>query len=188
MIRKTVFAGMVLAASAVQAQTPHPFDPIAEVLQHPRCLNCHTLTEYPTQSRKIVDPVSGAVSYERFRHAQRVIRGEDGFGAPTLKCGACHQDENVADGNMPGAPHWHLAPLSMGWEGLNRRDLCLTLKDTSKNGGKDLPALVKHVKEDALVLWGWSPGGDRDTPTPSHDSFMDDFRAWADEGGPCPEN
>ena len=191
MIRTALITGLVLAAFNAMAQTPHPFDPIAEVLQHPRCLNCHTFTEYPTQSRKVVDPTTGEVSYVRFRHAQRVIRGEDGFGAPTLQCGACHQDENVADGKMPGAPHWHLAPLSMGWEGLNRRELCQALTDTDKNGNRDVPALVKHMKEDKLVLWGWDPGADRDPPP--HDlaafaEFLDTWQAADDAGNTCPES
>lgn len=188
MIRTALVTGLLGAALNVAAQAPHSFDPIAEVLQHPRCLNCHTFTEYPTQSRKMVDPISGEVSYLRFRHAQRVIRGEKGFGAPTLQCGACHQDENVADGKVPGAPHWHLAPLSMGWEGLNRGELCETLKDTDKNGGRDLAALVKHMEEDALVLWGWTPGGDRDTPPYAHADFIDLLKLWVAEGAPCPTN
>lgn len=168
---------IALSLTAVPSQAQvHSFSPIAEVLRHPRCMNCHTVTEFPRQTD------------ERLRHAQLVVRGEDGFGAPTLQCGACHQDRNVEDGKVPGAPHWHLAPLSMGWEGLNRGELCETLKDTDKNGGRDLAALVKHMEEDALVLWGWTPGGDRDTPPYAHADFIDLLKLWVAAGAPCPTN
>ena len=150
------------------------FTPIGEVLRHPRCMNCHTVTDFPRQTDS------------RRRHTQLVMRGVDGFGAPTLRCSACHQDKNVADGKVPGAPHWHLAPLSMGWEGLDDRELCLALKDTSKNGNRSVPDLVHHMEFDALVLWGWTPGGNRTTPPYEHADFVNKLKAWADAGAPCP--
>jgi len=150
------------------------FTPIGEVLRHPRCMNCHTVTDFPRQTDS------------RRRHTQLVVRGEGGRGAPTLHCSACHQDKNVADGKVPGAPNWHLAPLSMGWEGLNDRDLCLALKDTNKNGNRSVPDLVHHMEFDALVLWGWTPGGNRTTPPYEHAEFVTLLKRWADGGAPCP--
>ena len=35
------------------------------------------------------------------------------------------------------------------------------VKDKKRNGGRDFAALLKHVGEDKLVLWGWEPGGER---------------------------
>ena len=166
-----VGAGLLFSAP-VHAQSPL-FDPIYQVLTHPRCMNCHTVTEFPRQGM------------ERRRHDQLVIRGEDNHGAPTLQCSACHQDENVADGEVPGAPHWALAPLSMGWEGLSPVELCQALKDTNKNGNRSLSDLLHHMEEDALVLWGWTPGGDREPPPIPHPEFVDLLELWVNAGGPC---
>ena len=123
------------------------FKQMAEVLRHPRCMNCHTFTDFPRQGD------------DRHRHVQMVMRGPNNSGFPTLQCSACHQTTNVADGAVPGAPNWHLAPLSMGWEGLSDNALCRVLKDTRKNGGKSIDALVHHMTDDPLVQWAWSSGG-----------------------------
>ncbi|WP_372748556.1 hypothetical protein [Litorivivens sp.] len=166
----TIVPGSVLA----QGASTHAFGPIAEVLRHPRCMNCHTVTNFPRQTD------------QRLRHAQLVVRGKDGHGAPTLQCNACHQDRNVADGKVPGAPHWHLAPLSMGWENLDDTQLCEALLDRSKNGNRSVSDLVHHMTVDALVLWGWSPGGDRTLPPYPHAEFVSYLEDWADAGAPCP--
>ena len=42
--------------------------------------------------------------------------------------------------------------------GLSKADLCATLKDPKRNGGRDAAALIEHVDHDKLVLWGWNPG------------------------------
>jgi hypothetical protein len=44
----------------------------------------------------------------------------------------------TADGRVPGAPHWQLAPRSMGWEDLSDADLCRVLKDSRKNKGRSV--------------------------------------------------
>lgn len=162
----------LLVSGGALAQSPL-FTPIYEVLTHPRCLNCHTLTDFPRQGD------------ERRRHDQLVMRGEDNHGAPTLQCSACHQEQNVAEDKVPGAPHWGLAPLSMGWEGMGPRELCTVLKDQSKNGGKDLQALLKHMEEDPLVLWGFDPGEDRTLPPVDHTRFVELLEQWVNAGGPC---
>ena len=60
--------------------------------------------------------------------------------------------------------------LLLGGTGFLGRALCEHLKDPAQNGGKDLPALLEHVKHDALTAAscatctttrsssGWSPG------------------------------
>jgi len=181
-----VSALVLSALTSVSAQAqeqPHAlFEPINQVLTGPRCLNCHTARDFPTQGN------------ERRVHDQHVVRGEDNFGAPTLRCQTCHQDTNTGFGEVPGAPNWHLAPKSMAWENiigetLSAIDVCESLKDTSGNGGRTLDMLVDHVDEDVLVNWAFAPGK-RDVPSVdgnalSHSEFVELVRLWADAGGPC---
>ena len=91
----------------------------------------------------------------------KITRGVDDKGAIGARCVACHRDENN-DTGVPGAPHWQLAPLSMGWQGLSVGELCTVLKDPKLNGNRTLADLIKHMDEDKLVLWGWGPGKDID--------------------------
>src|SRR5947207_157338 len=44
------------------------------VLTHPRCINCHTATNYPEQGD------------DRHRHLFKVVRGPSGTGVPGLNC------------------------------------------------------------------------------------------------------
>ena len=168
-------AGWAMCAQAAPSddESVAMFKRMAEVLRHPRCMNCHTFTDFPRQGD------------DRHRHVQRVVRGPDNSGFPTLQCSACHQTVNVADGAVPGAPNWHLAPLSMGWEGLSDQALCRTLKDTRKNGGKSIDALVHHMTDDALVQWAWNPGG-RALPPLAQAEFHRTVRRWAETGAVCP--
>ena len=150
------------------------FAPIAEVLRHPRCLNCHPRDDRPRQGD------------DGHFHLQNVTRGPDDLGFVNLRCNACHRDENNDYSGVPGAPSWHLAPLSMGWAGLDDADLCTTLKDQKKNGGKDVAALVEHMAADKLVLWGWAPGGQRAPVSTPHAKFVERLKAWQAADAPCP--
>jgi hypothetical protein len=179
----TTWAGLALlfASPAVGQQPAAPpsaealFEPIASVLQHPRCMNCHTSTDFPRQGDAGV------------RHTQLVVRGPSGTGAPTLQCQTCHEATNAADGRVPGVPHWHLAPLSMAWEGLSVAQICRNIKDPAKNGGRQsLEQVIEHMKVDPLVIWAWSPGAGRTTPVISHEAFVASLEAWTHAGGPCP--
>lgn len=162
-------------AAAVEA-----FATVERVFQHPRCSNCHIPGDQPLQ-------FDGQTP-----HAMQVVRGPEGKGAPGLPCSTCHGEANAPDGYgphaPPGAPHWQLPPpdQKMVWIGASPAELCALLKDRSRNGDRDLDAMLEHVAEDALVLWGWEPGGGR-TPVPvPHAEFVAAFTAWADAGGPCP--
>jgi hypothetical protein len=153
------------------------FVPIAAVLQSPRCINCHPATQFPHQTDAHV------------RHAQHVLRGPDGRGFPALPCSTCHQDHNTPDGKVPGIHGWRLAPLSMAWEGLGKAQICQSIKDPLKNGGRrDLEAVIEHMKTDPLVLWAWNPGGDRTLPPVPHEEFVRALEAWIAAGGPCPSD
>ena len=157
--------------SAIAEENPHPFLPIAGVLKHPRCMNCHVSGESPRQ---------GDLSKI---HSPPVKRGPDGRGQG-MKCTSCHREKNGPV--IPGAPDWHLAPLSMAWEGLNESDLCRTLTDQTKNGGRSPEALADHMLNDALVGWAWNPGGKR-TPVPvSKEEFGVLLQSWIAAGAPCP--
>jgi hypothetical protein len=149
------------------------FRRIAEVLRHPRCLNCHPSGDFPRQAD------------DRHRHRMQVARGPDDRGTPALKCSTCHQTVNMADGRVPGAPHWQLAPRSMAWEGLSDADLCRALKDPAKNKGRSVAALVEHMTGDPLVQWAWSPG-ERTPPTIGQREFHGLVRRWARTGAACP--
>ena len=75
----------------------------------------------------------------------------------------------------------------MAWIGLSAAELCRMIPDESRNGGRDFDALLKHVSEDALVLWGWEPGAGRAPVAVPHDRFVAAFKTWAEAGGPCPD-
>jgi hypothetical protein len=156
------------------------FATVKQVFQHPRCQNCHIPGDAPLQFDAGLP------------HAQAVVRGPEGHGAAGLPCGTCHGESNppasYGPHAPPGAPHWALPPPSMRMVtiGLSAPELCAKIKDTKENNGRDFAALVKHVSEDKLVLWGWNPGGERAPVPVPHAEFVAKFKLWADAGGPCP--
>jgi len=156
------------------------FETVRAVLQHPRCQNCHIPGDAPLQ-------------FDEGRpHAQNVVRGADGRGASGFSCTTCHGAANPPTAwglhMPPGAPNWHLPPpeRKMVFIGLSSSELCRRLKDRGQNGGKDLAALTRHVSEDKLVLWGWSPGVGRAPVSVPHEEFVAKFSAWVAAGAPCP--
>ena len=158
------------------------FQTVKAVLQDPRCQNCHPAIDAPLEGDE------GRV------HSQNVQRGLAGRGAPGLECTTCHGDANLPPSygtNVPPgvATGWRMPTPNhkMVFVGLSARELCEGIKDTSRNGGKDLPALVKHVSSDPLVLWGWAPGAGRKPVRIPHDRFVAEFKTWAAAGGPCPQ-
>lgn len=160
-------------SEAARTADAEPFDPVASVVMHPRCINCHQ-EESPRQTDA------------KILHQPLVVRGRDGHGAPTLPCQTCHQATNTADGFVPGVATWHLAPLSMLWEGLTKRQICEEMKDTARNGGRRTgEEVIEHMKVDPLVLWAWAPGKDRSVPPLSHEAFVAALEVWVRAGMPC---
>lgn len=155
-------------------QSQDAFKVVASVLRHPRCLNCHTNTDFVR------------VGDERMPHRMNVLRGANNKGVPGMRCSSCHQAENQNEVGVPGAPHWSAAPLSMGWEGLDDRSLAMALLDTKQNGNRTLADLSKHMSTDPLVLWGWNPGEGREQPPVDHDAFVAAFEAWIQNGAVLP--
>ncbi len=174
-----VVALLVVASGFGEAAPAAPsalFDPIASVVMHPRCLNCHQ-AESPRQTDAA------------FVHRPLVVRGTDGHGAPTQRCETCHQATNTADGFVPGVATWHLAPLSMMWERRSKRQICEQMKDPTRNGARRTgKEVIEHMRGDPLVLWAWNPGAGRSTPPLSHDKFVEALEAWVTAGMPCPVN
>jgi hypothetical protein len=170
-------AGGQNVSSAVQSAAA--FSRISAVFRHPRCSNCHTVTDFPRQGD------------DRHRHAMNVRRGSDGHGVAAQHCRACHQRVNQDASGVPGADEdWHLAPLSMGWEGLSDSDLCRHLLDPTRNGGRTGQKVLDHLGTN-LVRWAWSPGmtrsGEtRSTPPIDYDTFIGEARRWIDSGAACP--
>lgn len=167
-------------SSADKSKAIDAFSTVQKVLQHPRCQNCHIPGDAPLQFDAGLP------------HTMEVTRGLYGIGVPGLPCSACHGEANLPASYgphaPPGAPNWHLPPpeTKMVFIGLSAAELCETIKNKSKNGGRDLDALIKHVSEDGLVLWGWSPGGERAPVSIPHAEFVTKFKEWAAAGGPCP--
>lgn len=155
------------------AQSVEAFRQVASVLRHPRCMNCHTATDFPRQGD------------ERRRHDMFVLRGADDHGAPAMRCSSCHQNINQLNG-VPGAPNWGLAPLTMAWENLDDHQLAEAVKDPAKNGRRSLEQLYHHMAHDELVGWAWHPGGDREPPPLSREEFARHLRTWIDHGAASP--
>lgn len=172
----------ILSAFSI-SKTPPPneglalkaFDTILKVLKSPRCMNCHPSDDHPRQGD------------DQHIHLFNVTRGANNHNGPVQTCSTCHNDKNNDYTNVPGAPHWGLAPKSMGWMGLTDVQLGQALLDKSKNGNRSLEEIVKHMREDKLVLWAWEPGGNRTLPPVSLEEFRAALKTWLDNGGAVPK-
>ncbi len=150
------------------------FTEAGKVIQHPRCVNCHPAGNRPSQGD------------DMHPHQPPVVRGEDNLGAIGMRCTTCHGQANFDPGKVPGHPLWHVAPVEMAWAGQSLGAICEQIKDPKRNGGKSMDEIVRHMAEDSLVGWGWSPGAGR-TPAPGTQSeFGALIRAWVESGAACP--
>jgi len=182
----SIALGLTAASIGVRAEAPSKasaaaaFGTIYKVLQSPRCVNCHIKGDSPLQGD------AGTP------HTQNVVRGPEGKGVPGLACTDCHGAANVpasyGPAMPPGAPGWHLPPpeMKMVFQLVSKRDLCASLKDPKRNGGRTLEAIASHLESDPLVLWGWSPGEGRGPVPIAHDELVNAVKAWIGGGAPCP--
>src|ERR1700748_777625 len=133
------------------------FGEAAKVLTHPRCMNCHPATD-------------------------RVLQGNDNHphdpvATRQTQCVTCHTDRNftlqerASYRSIPGHPRWMAAPIEMAWEGKWVGEICRQVKDTARNGGRNLSLLHEHLAHDDLVAWGWQPGEGRD-PAPGSQALL----------------
>src|SRR5579871_4881429 len=83
------------AAATTRAEGLTAWQQVYSVLTNPRCINCHTATNYPQQGD------------DRHRHFANVARGPVGAGVPALQCITCHQEANADSTGVPGAHGWH---------------------------------------------------------------------------------
>lgn len=164
---------------APRHQAQDAFDVMMQVVAHQRCINCHPAGDQPRQG-------------EASRlHDFGVQRGPDGHGVAALQCQSCHLEQNNAIAGIPGAPHWHLAPRSMGWEGLSPVEIARAMIDPDKNGGRSLTELEAHLTVDPLVLWVFEPGVNnegipREAPPVSKEDYIAAVKAWVAAGAPIP--
>jgi hypothetical protein len=167
---------MIVSAAFGQARDARPsadaparglaaWEQVYSVLIHPRCINCHTATGYPQQGD------------DRQRHFANVMRGPEGKGVPGLNCASCHQETNADSTGVPGGHNWHLAPLAMKWQDLNDKPLssaavCRAVTDRTKNHNLDGAGLLRHHRDDAIVLGlaAWSATRRYDAHTAAADS------------------
>ncbi len=171
-----------------ELRPPQNFDSIADksarsqalfveagkVIQSPRCQNCHPAGDRPTQGN------------DMHLHLPMVVRGADDKGATAMRCTTCHQAANFEPAGMPGNPLWHLAPISMAWQGLSLGQICTQIKDPKRNGGKTLAQIQEHMGHDPLVGWAWAPGGTRAPAAGTQAQFGQLIDAWAASGAACP--
>jgi hypothetical protein len=168
-------------ASAARASGPsgaEAWGVVYEVLQHPRCMNCHPVGDSPLQGDQSLP------------HVQGVKRGPDGHGFYAMRCDTCHQTTNLEAPHLPpGAPNWHLPSPDMPlvFEGVSSGDLCRQMRDPRTNGGKSHAELEHHMTQDALVLWGWDPGPGRAPVSTPQRVFAEAARTWIASGCDCPE-
>ncbi|WP_375460153.1 Isoquinoline 1-oxidoreductase subunit [uncultured Enterovirga sp.] len=156
------------------------FEEAGRVLTHPRCLNCHPVSDRPLQ---------GETSRP---HEPPIFAGETGLGSPSMPCTSCHGQSNfrlvgTRVGSMPGNPKWQLAPREMAWENQTLGAICRQLKDPARNGGKDFAALIEHSAHDELVGWGWNPGVGRASAPGTQELFGLLVKAWIETGAECPD-
>jgi len=119
------------ATETVRPAGETPFDVVMSVLSSPRCTNCHPTDNRPRQTDL------------------QAIHGFDVVRDATVQtCATCHHEENNEYSNVPGAPHWGLAPQSMGWLGLSDTALATVLLDTTANGDRSHEDLLEHMRED----------------------------------------
>ena len=165
--------------SDVHTRSVALFTEAAKVIQHPRCLNCHPVARQPTQGDDL------------HPHIPLMYSGPGDQGVPGLPCKSCHGNANVeAPGSriasIPGNPRWGLAPSSMAWQGKTLREICLQIKDRTRNGGRSLADIHRHVATDALVGWAWHPGEGRVPAPGTQVDFGALIEAWISTGADCP--
>ena len=169
-------ASLAQSPSVSREQGLRAWDGIVRVLQHPRCLNCH----------QPVVPLQGNVPRA---HTPRVARGDDNLGGTVLRCANCHGAQNNPTSRVPGAGegHWPLPPESMAWRGISGTDICLNLRDRTRNGDRDGKSLIAHMNGgDPLVTWAWEPGQGREPVPIPHAEFVGLLRTWVASGQVCP--
>lgn len=141
-------------------------DIIRDLVDHPRCRNCHNDLEAVT------------------RYDTMQPHGLDG----SLACAVCHKPDSV-DAPWPGdgEPVWHQPDdVGMHWTGLTPDQIIANIANPATNGSRSLAQIATHVVTDHLILWTFNPvsgtGNLNDrTPAPHPDVYGQAFNVWADQ-------
>lgn len=174
----SAFAGI----ADVKARSVALFGEMAKVITSPRCMNCHPVDNHPRQGD------------DMHLHNPPVERWDDAdFGPPGLHCNSCHGPKETAflgnKGSIPGHEPWRLAPISMGWIGLTKGEICNRIKDPRHNGGRSLADIQKHHATDHLVGSAFEVATPGRTPAPGSQELLSELtQAWIDTGAACPED
>jgi hypothetical protein len=152
---------------------------MAEVIESPRCLNCHPAGRSPTQGD------------DMHLHTPPMVSDASGHGIPGLHCSACHSASNepIMMPNIkivPGNPAWSLAPAAFAWQHRSLREICEQIKDPRRNGGRTLEKIHDHVAYDPLVGWAWHPGLGRKPAPMTQATFGKLVQHWINSGAECP--
>ena len=75
--------GRLTAGASSRREGPATWHQMCSVLTPPRCINCHTATNYPEQGD------------DRHPHLFNVVRGQQDHGVPAITCAACYQRTNA---------------------------------------------------------------------------------------------
>ena len=155
------------------------FDKMMDVLTHQRCVNCHPSDNVPKQGE------------DGHPHYFGMTRENGNTGLVATNCNTCHLNENNDYAGVPGAPEWSLAPESMRWEGLSRREIAESMLDPSRNGGRTHEEVMHHLTEHELVLWAWNPGINaaglpREAPPVAKDEYIRVVKEWFEQGAMIP--
>lgn len=156
------------------------FNKMMDVLTHPRCINCHPSDNVPKQGE------------DSHPHYFGMTRGQSNSGYEATNCNTCHQHDNNDFSGVPGAPEWSLAPESMKWEGLTRKEIAQSMLDKERNGGRTPHEVMEHLTEHELVLWAWEPGVNadgvpREKPPVPKDEYIKVVKEWFEAGAVIPE-
>ncbi|MCA2980908.1 MAG: hypothetical protein INH41_00220 [Myxococcaceae bacterium] len=168
------YGTMLASALALLLSQAHPFDDVARVLLHPRCVNCHPAGEAPLQTDASRP------------HHQNVTRRIEALGT---RCTACHlPNAPQGPGLPPSAAEWKMprADLPLVFQGRTPAQLCHQLKDPAQNGNLTPEAMLEHLTHDPRVVWSFAPGPGRALPPLTHARFLEVFSAWLQLGQPCP--
>lgn len=152
----------------------------ARVITSPRCMNCHPATRQPTQGNDL------------HAHVPPMYGGPKDHGVPGLQCASCHGPTNTQTlspsiASIPGNPRWGLAPASMAWQKKSLPEICVQLKDRSRNGDRSLTKIHEHLTTDPLVAWAWQPGDGRVPAPGTQAEFGELIAAWIKTGAQCPQ-
>ncbi len=149
-------------------------DVIRDVVDSPRCRNCHASITEVTQTDDMTphDLNEGTT------------------------CSWCHNDAAaIAPWPGEGEPIWHQpSDPGMQWTDKTPDQIIAAIANPATNGNRSLQAIAAHVVQDHLVVWTFDPVSatgnlNGRTPAPHADTYAQAFSVWAahyEDGETCP--